>query len=142
MEAENLIPEIARFAIFEGALPSTRPEDLLHLAGKVRTANVGRGIDIGVEKFLWVHEKEALRMFGPNPAGAATAIRALIFNYLLPNIGSIPQDALAIELASMEIRPETQLNVEVLFKKVAKPVGKPVGKSGKSDKGTKDKSGH
>ena len=86
MDAENLIPEIARFAIFEGALPSTRPEDILHLAGKVRAANVGRGIDLGVEKYLWVHEKEALRMFGPNPAGAATAIRSLIFNFLLPEI--------------------------------------------------------
>ena len=76
MDAENLIPELARFAIFEGALPSTRPEDIIHLAGKVRNANAGRGIDLGVEKFLWVHEKEALRMFGPNPAGAATAIRS------------------------------------------------------------------
>jgi hypothetical protein len=135
MEAENLIPEIARFAIFEGALPSTRPEDLLHLAGKVRAANVGRGIDIGVEKFLWVHEKEALRMFGPNPAGAATAIRSLIFNYLLPALGTISQEALATELASMEIRPETKLDVTALFKKVSKPV-----KPEKSEKGAKDKS--
>ncbi|MBK8477574.1 MAG: hypothetical protein IPL39_15120 [Opitutaceae bacterium] len=143
MEAENLIPEIARFAIFEGALPSTRPEDLLHLAGKVRAANSGRGIEIGVEKFLWVHEKEALRMFGPNPAGAATAIRSLIFNYLLPNLGSVSQEAVATELASMEIRPETRLDVEALFKKVAKPVVKPTKaeKSDKPEKGAKDKNG-
>lgn len=121
MDAENLIPEIARFAIFEGALPSTRPEDLVHLAGKVRAANAGRGIELGVEKFLWVHEKEALRMFGPNPAGAATAIRSLIFNYLLPELGSISQEALATELATMEIKPDTKLEVAALFKKVATP---------------------
>ncbi len=121
MDAENLIPEIARFAIFEGALPSTRPEDLLHLAGKVRAANAGRGIDLGVEKFLWVHEKEALRMFGPNPAGAATAIRSLVFNYLLPELGSLSTEALATELATMEIKPETRLDVPALFKKIAKP---------------------
>jgi len=121
MEAENLIPEIARFAIFEGVLPTTRPEDVLHLAGKVRAANVGRGIEMGVEKFLWVHEKEALRLFGPNPAGAATAIRSMVFNYLLSQLGSIPPEALATELAVMEIRPETRLEVAKLFKKIAKP---------------------
>lgn len=121
MDAENLIPEIARFAIFEGALPSTRPEDIIHLAGKVRAANAGRGIDLGVEKFLWVHEKEALRMFGPNPAGAATAIRSLVFNYLLPELGSISTEALATELAAMEIKPDTKLDVPALFKKIAKP---------------------
>ncbi len=134
MDAENLIPEIARFAIFEGALPSTRPEDLLHLAGKVRAANAGRGIDLGVEKFLWVHEKEALRMFGPNPAGAATAIRSLVFNYLLADLGSIPPEALATELATMEIKPDTKLDVAALFKKVAKPA-----KPEKPEKGAKDK---
>ena len=121
MDAENLIPELARFAIFEGALPSTRPEDIIHLAGKVRNANAGRGIDLGVEKFLWVHEKEALRMFGPNPAGAATAIRSLIFNYLLADLGSISQEALATELATMEIKPDTRLDVQALFKKIAAP---------------------
>ncbi len=139
MDAENLIPEIARFAIFEGALPSTRPEDIIHLAGKVRAANSGRGIDIGVEKFLWVHEKEALRMFGPNPAGAATAIRSLIFNYLLPELGSISQEALATELATMEITPATKLEVSVLFKKISTPA-KPE-KPAKSEKGAKEKGG-
>ena len=64
MEAENLIAEIARYSIFEGSLPSTRPEDLLHLSAKVRAATGGRGLDGGVERFLWVHEKEALRLFG------------------------------------------------------------------------------
>ena len=121
MDAETLIPEIARFAIFEGALPSTRPEDIIHLAGKVRAANAGRGIEVGVEKFLWVHEKEALRMFGPNPAGAATAIRSLVFNYLLPDLGSISTEALATELATMEITPATKLDVPALFKKIGKP---------------------
>jgi len=121
MEAENLIPEIARFAIFEGVLPTTRPEDVIHLAGKVRAANAGRGIEIGVEKYLWVHEKEALRLFGPNPAGAATAIRSVIFNYLLPQLGEIPPEALATELAVMEITPATRLEVAKLFKKIAKP---------------------
>jgi hypothetical protein len=136
MDAENLIPEIARFAIFEGALPSTRPEDIIHLSGKVRNANAGRGIELGVEKFLWVHEKEALRMFGPNPAGAATAIRSLIFNYLLPELGSIQPDALATELATMEITPATRLDVAALFKKIAKPA-----KPEKPEKGAKEKSG-
>jgi hypothetical protein len=136
MDAENLIPEIARFAIFEGALPSTRPEDIIHLSGKVRNANAGRGIELGVEKFLWVHEKEALRMFGPNPAGAATAIRSLIFNYLLPKLGSIQPDALATELATMEITPATRLDVAALFKKIAKPA-----KPEKPEKGAKEKSG-
>jgi len=121
MEAENLIPEIARFAIFEGVLPTTRPEDVIHLAGKVRAANAGRGIEVGVEKYLWVHEKEALRLFGPNPAGAATAIRSVIFNYLLPQLGEIPPEALATELAVMEITPATRLEVAKLFKKIAKP---------------------
>ena len=134
MEAENLIPEIARFAIFEGALPSTRPEDLIHLAGKVRNANAGRGIELGVEKFLWVHEKEALRMFGPNPAGAATAIRSLIFNYLLADLGSISQEALATELATMEIKPDTKLDAPALFRKIAKPA-----KPEKPEKGAKDR---
>jgi hypothetical protein len=138
MDAENLIPEIARFAIFEGALPSTRPEDIIHLAGKVRNANAGRGIDLGVEKFLWVHEKEALRMFGPNPAGAATAIRSLIFNYLLPELGAIPQEALATELATMEIKPDTRLDVTALFKKISTPpkVDKP---AKQTEKGAKSK---
>ena len=137
MDAENLIPELARFAIFEGALPSTRPEDIIHLAGKVRNANAGRGIDLGVEKFLWVHEKEALRMFGPNPAGAATAIRSLIFNYLLADLGSISQEALATELATMEIKPDTRLDVQALFKKIAAPA-----KSAKQpEKGAKSKTG-
>ncbi|HQF39315.1 MAG TPA: hypothetical protein PK322_09390 [Opitutaceae bacterium] len=134
MEAENLIPEIARFAIFEGALPSTRPEDLLHLAGKVRNANAGRGIELGVEKYLWVHEKEALRMFGPNPAAATTAIRSLIFNYLLPELGAIPAEALATELATMEIKPDTRLDATALFKKIAKPA-----KAEKPEKGAKDR---
>ncbi len=137
MDAENLIPEIARFAIFEGALPSTRPEDILHLSGKVRAANSGRGIDLGVEKFLWVHEKEALRMFGPNPAGAATAIRSLIFNYLLPELGAIPPEALATELATMEITPATKLDVPVLFKKISKPA-KPE-KPEKPEKGSRSR---
>ncbi len=136
MDAENLIPEIARFAIFEGALPSTRPEDIIHLSGKVRNANAGRGIELGVEKFLWIHEKEALRMFGPNPAGAATAIRSLIFNYLLPELGSITPEALATELATMEITPATKLEVAVLFKKIAKP-----SKPEKPEKGAKEKGG-
>ncbi len=135
MDAENLIPEIARFAIFEGALPSTRPEDIIHLGGKVRAANAGRGIELGVEKFLWVHEKEALRMFGPNPAGAATAIRSLIFNYLLPELGAIPQEALATELATMEIKPDTKLDVPVLFKKISTPPK--VEKPAKNEKGAK-----
>ena len=138
MDAENLIPEIARFAIFEGALPSTRPEDIIHLAGKVRNANAGRGIELGVEKFLWVHEKEALRMFGPNPAGAATAIRSLIFNYLLPELGAIPQEALATELATMEIRPDTRLDVSALFKKITTPA-KPEKPAKQAEKGSKSK---
>jgi hypothetical protein len=136
MEAENLIPEIARFAIFEGVLPTTRPEDVIHLAGKVRVANAGRGIEIGVEKYLWVHEKEALRLFGPNPAGAATAIRSVIFNYLLPQLGEIPPEALATELAVMEITPATRLEVAKLFKKIAKPA-----KPEKPAEGGKNKSG-
>jgi hypothetical protein len=136
MEAENLIPEIARFAIFEGVLPTTRPEDVIHLAAKVRGANVGRNVEGGVEKFLWVHEKEALRLFGPNPAGAATAIRSMIFNYLLPQLGDIPPEALAVELAVMEITPETRLDVSKLLKKIAKPE-----KPAKAEKGAKDKSG-
>jgi hypothetical protein len=140
MDAENLIPEIARFAIFEGTLPSTRPEDIIHLSGKVRNANAGRGIELGVEKFLWVHEKEALRMFGPNPAGAATAIRSLIFNYLLPDLGSISQEALATELATMEITPATRLDVQALFKKITTPA-KPPEKAGKPEKSVKSKSG-
>jgi hypothetical protein len=133
MDSENLIPEIARFAIFEGALPSTRPEDIIHLAGKVRSANVGRGIEVGVEKFLWVHEKEALRMFGPNPAGAATAIRSLIFNYLLADLGAIPPEALATELATMEIKPDTKMDASALFKKLSKP--------SKPEKAPKEKNG-
>ena len=141
MDAENLIPEIARFAIFEGALPSTRPEDIIHLAGKVRNANAGRGIELGVEKFLWVHEKEALRMFGPNPAGAATAIRSLIFNYLLPELGAIPQEALATELATMEIRPDTRLDVSALFKKITTPA-KPEKVAKQAEKSSKSKGAH
>lgn len=138
MDAENLIPEIARYAIFEGALPSTRPEDILHLAAKVRNANAGRGIDLGVEKFLWVHEKEALRIFGPNPAGAATAIRSLIFNFLLPELGTITPDLLAAELATMEIRPDTKMDVAGLLKKISSPAK--AEKAGKGDKTAKDKS--
>ena len=121
MDAQNLIAEIARYAIFEGTLPTTRPEDLLHLAGKVRAAAGGQDIDGGVEKYLWIHEKEALRLFGPNPAGAATAIRSVIFNYLLPQLGDTPPESLAIELATMEITPETKLDAGRLLKKIAKP---------------------
>jgi hypothetical protein len=133
MDAESLIPEIARFAIFEGVLPTTRPEDVIHLANKVRAANAGRGIEIGVEKFLWIHEKEALRLFGPNPAGAATAIRSVIFNYLLPHLGEATVVSLAPELAVMEITPATRLDVQKLLKKT-KP-----SKPEKPEKGGKDK---
>jgi len=78
-----------------------------------------------------------LRMFGPNPAGAATAIRSLIFNYLLADLGSISQEALATELATMEIKPDTRLDVQALFKKIAAPA-----KSAKQpEKGAKSKTG-
>ena len=128
MDAQNLIAEIARYAIFEGALPTTRPEDILHLSAKVRSAAAGQGVDAGVEKYLWVHEKEALRLFGPNPAGAATAIRSVIFNYLLPQLGDIPPEALAVELATMEITPETKLEAGRLLKKISKPAKPEKGK--------------
>ena len=121
MDAENLIAEIARYSIFEGTLPSTRPEDVLHLSAKVRSATGGRGLDGGVERFLWVHEKEALRMFGPNPAGAATAIRAAIFNFVLPQAGDASLEAIAVELATMEITPGTKLDLAKLLKKATKP---------------------
>ena len=76
-------------------------------------------------------------MFGPNPAGAATAIRSLIFNYLLADLGSISQEALATELATMEIKPDTRLVVQALFKKIAAAA-----KSAKQpEKGAKSKNG-
>lgn len=136
MEPEVLIAEIARYSIFEGALPSTRPEDVIHLAAKVRAASGGKGIEIGVEKFLWYHEKEALRLFGPNPAGAATAIRSVIFNYVMPRAGSVPAEAVATQLATMEITPETKLDLPGLLKAAVKPK---VEKTEKPAKGAKKK---
>lgn len=134
MEPEVLIAEIARYSIFEGALPSTRPEDVLHLAAKVRAAAGGKGIEIGVEKFLWFHEKEALRLFGPNPAGAATAIRSVIFNYIMPRAGGVPLEAIATQLATMEITPETKLDLPALLKNAVKPKVEKVEKPAKGAK--------